>query len=72
MIGLVLIIALWFKDNIPRKVDVDWVKQGGGFIKSKHAPAGRFNAGEKLVFWFALAAGVAVIVSGFCCCFRST
>jgi formate dehydrogenase subunit gamma len=63
--GLVLIVTLWIKDNIPRRVDVDWVKQGGGFIKSKHAPAGRFNAGEKLVFWFALAAGIAVIVSGY-------
>jgi formate dehydrogenase subunit gamma len=65
VVGLVLIVALWTKDNIPKKVDVDWVKQGGGFIKSKHASAGRFNAGEKLVFWFALGAGVAVIVSGF-------
>jgi formate dehydrogenase subunit gamma len=65
VVGLVLIVALWMKDNIPKKVDVDWVKQGGGFIKSKHASAGRFNAGEKLVFWFALGAGVAVIVSGF-------
>jgi formate dehydrogenase subunit gamma len=65
VIGLVLIVALWIKDNIPGRVDIDWVKQGGGFIKSKHAPAGRFNAGEKLVFWFALGAGVAVIVSGY-------
>ena len=65
VIGLALIVALWIKDNIPRKVDVDWVKQGGGFIKSKHAPSGRFNAGEKLVFWFALGAGVAVIISGY-------
>jgi formate dehydrogenase subunit gamma len=65
VIGLVLIIALWIKDNIPKKVDIDWVKQGGGFIKSKHAPSGRFNAGEKLVFWFALGAGVAVITSGY-------
>ncbi|HWL75523.1 MAG TPA: formate dehydrogenase subunit gamma [Burkholderiaceae bacterium] len=64
VIGLVLIIALWIKDNIPRKVDVNWIQQGGGFIKSKHAPAGRFNAGEKLVFWFALGAGAAVTVSG--------
>ena len=55
---------LWIKDNIPRKVDIDWIKQGGGFIKSKHAPSGRFNAGEKLVFWFALGAGAAVTVSG--------
>jgi formate dehydrogenase subunit gamma len=65
VVGLVLIVALWIRDNIPRKVDIDWVKQGGGFIKSKHAPAGRFNAGEKLVFWFALGAGAAVIVSGY-------
>jgi formate dehydrogenase subunit gamma len=65
VVGLFLIITLWIKDNIPGRVDVDWVKQGGGFIKSKHASAGRFNAGEKLVFWFALAAGIAVIVSGY-------
>jgi formate dehydrogenase subunit gamma len=65
VVGLVLIVTLWIKDNIPRRVDIDWVKQGGGFIKSKHAPAGRFNAGEKLVFWFALGAGIAVIVSGY-------
>jgi len=64
VIGLTLIVALWIKDNVPRR-DVDWVKQGGGFIKSKHAPAGRFNAGEKLVFWFAFGAGVTVIISGY-------
>jgi formate dehydrogenase subunit gamma len=65
VVGLVLIVAHWLKDNIPSKVDIDWLKQGGGFIKGKHAPAGRFNAGEKLVFWFALGAGAAVIVSGY-------
>jgi formate dehydrogenase subunit gamma len=57
-------VTLWLKDNIPKRVDVDWLKQGGGFIKSKHAPAGRFNAGEKMVFWLALGAGAAVAVSG--------
>jgi len=62
--GLVLIVALWIKDNIPRQVDIDWIKQGGGFVKGKHASAGRFNAGEKAVFWSALAAGAAVSVSG--------
>jgi formate dehydrogenase subunit gamma len=65
VIGLVLIVAMWLKDNIPRKVDIDWLRQGGGFIKSKHAPAGRFNAGEKAVFWTALLAGIAVAVSGY-------
>jgi formate dehydrogenase subunit gamma len=65
VVGLILIVELWIKDNIPRKVDIVWLKEGGGFIKSKHPTAGRFNAGEKLVFWFALGAGAAVIVSGY-------
>jgi formate dehydrogenase subunit gamma len=64
MAGLVLIIVIFFKDNLPAKVDLDWVKQGGGFIKGKHAPAGKFNPGEKLVYWLSLAAGVGVSLSG--------
>jgi formate dehydrogenase subunit gamma len=64
MAGLVLIIVIFFKDNIPAKVDLDWVRQGGGFIKDKHAPAGKFNLGEKLVYWLSLAAGLAVSASG--------
>jgi formate dehydrogenase subunit gamma len=63
--GLVLIVVIFFRDNLLEKVDVDWLKQGGGFIKNKHAPAGRFNLGEKLVYWLSLAAGVAVSASGF-------
>jgi len=63
--GLLLIGVIFFRDNLLEKVDIDWVKQGGGFVKNKHAPAGRFNLGEKLVYWLSLAAGVAVSVSGF-------
>src|SRR6266849_8115785 len=65
VIGLVLIVALWFRHNIPRRVDIACLKQCGGFMKSKHAPAVRYNAGEKLVYWFSLAAGVAISASGF-------
>ena len=65
VIGLVLIISIWIRDNVPRRVDIEWLKEGGGFIKSKHPPAGRFNAGEKMVFWLALAGGIAVIASGY-------
>jgi formate dehydrogenase subunit gamma len=63
--GLFLIIVIFFRDNFFEKVDLDWIRQGGGFIKNKHAPAGRFNPGEKLVYWLSLAAGVTVSVSGF-------
>jgi formate dehydrogenase subunit gamma len=64
MAGLVLIVLIFFKDNLPERVDIDWLRQGGGFVKGKHAPAGRFNLGEKLVYWLSLAAGVAVSLSG--------
>ena len=64
MAGLVLIAAIFFKDNFLERVDIEWLRQGGGFIKGKHAPAGRFNLGEKLVYWLSLAAGVAVSLSG--------
>lgn len=64
MAGLILIAVIFFRDNFPERVDIDWLKQGGGFIKSKHAPAGRFNLGEKMVYWFSMAAGVAVSASG--------
>ena len=63
--GLLLIVVIFFRDNLLEKVDIDWVKQGGGFVKNKHAPAGRFNLGEKLVYWLSLGAGFAVSVSGF-------
>src|ERR1700704_4621667 len=65
VLGLALIVAIFIKDNIPDQTDIEWHKQGGGFIKSKHAPARRFNAGEKLVFWGALGMGVLVAVSGY-------
>jgi len=64
MAGLVLIAMLFFRDNLLERVDIDWLRQGGGFIKGKHAPAGRFNPGEKLVFWLSIAAGAAVSLSG--------
>src|ERR1700733_2865908 len=64
MAGLVLIIVIFFKDNLPEKVDLDLLRQGGGFIKNRHAPAGRFNLGEKLVYWLSLLAGIAVSLSG--------
>ena len=63
--GLVLIMVVFFRDNLFEKVDLEWIKQGGGFIKNKHAPAGRFNFGEKLVYWLSVAGGTAVSLSGF-------
>ena len=65
VVGLVLIMVIFFRDNLFEKVDLEWIKQGGGFTKNKHAPAGRFNFGEKLVYWLSVAGGIAVSLSGF-------
>jgi formate dehydrogenase subunit gamma len=63
--GLILITVMFFRDNFLERVDIDWLKRGGGFVGSKHAPAGRFNLGEKLVYWLSVGAGITVSVSGF-------
>jgi formate dehydrogenase subunit gamma len=63
--GLILIMVIFFRDNLFERVDLEWIKQGGGFIRNKHAPAGRFNFGEKLVYWLSVAGGIAVSLSGF-------
>jgi formate dehydrogenase subunit gamma len=38
--------------NFLKRIDWQWVKQGGGLVSHKHVPAGFFNAGEKAWFWF--------------------
>ena len=65
MLGLVIMFLIWIKDNIPGKVDVEWIKQGGGILPNgKHPPARRFNAGQKGIFWIVIIGGALMSVSG--------
>lgn len=65
-VGVLLMVLLWFKHNLPNKVDWQWFKQGGGFLKNRpHPSAGRINGGEKAWFWGIMTVGTAVIVTGF-------
>ena len=64
-LGLVLMLLLWAKDNIPGKLDIVWLKMGGGLIGKGHPPAGRFNAGQKMVFWITILGGGLVAASGY-------
>jgi formate dehydrogenase subunit gamma len=51
--------------NFFRKIDWQWVKQGGGLVSHKHVPAGFFNAGEKAWFWFGVTLlGLVMSISG--------
>ena len=64
-LGVVVMLLLWAKDNIPDRRDIDWLKMGGGFIGRGHPTAGRFNAGQKGVFWLTVIGGAVVAASGY-------
>jgi formate dehydrogenase subunit gamma len=65
IVGILIEIIIWIRYNIPKKIDWDWIKQGGGFIGSRpHPHAGRINAGEKAWFWIIATAGLGVGVTG--------
>jgi formate dehydrogenase subunit gamma len=66
VIGLVFIIALWVKDNIPNRADWQWIKTMGGLMsrEGKHVEAQRFNAGQKAMFWTIVLVGTALAVTG--------
>ena len=64
-LGLVVMLLIWVKDNIPNARDIAWFKAGGGLIGTEHPEAGRFNGGQKMVFWITVLGGAAVAVSGY-------
>lgn len=58
MVGLVIIFVMWVANNIPAKVDLQWLAQGGGLFSDKHhPPAKKFNAGQKIIFWSVIIGG---------------
>jgi formate dehydrogenase subunit gamma len=64
MLGIAFMLGLWVRDNFPNKVDVAWLKAGGGLFGKAHPSAGRFNAGQKMVFWIVVLGGLAMSASG--------
>jgi formate dehydrogenase subunit gamma len=64
-IGVVWIFLMWLGGNIPNRLDVEWIKRGGGLVGHDQPPAHRFNAGQKLMYWVVVIAGLAVAISGY-------
>ena len=64
-LGVLTIFLMWIPWNMPTKVDVQWLKEGGGIVGHKHPPAYRFNAGQKMVYWLQILAGGALAVTGY-------
>src|SRR5215831_13496914 len=53
ILSVPLLIILFIRDNLPKMYDIDWLKTFGGMLSKGggEVPSGRFNAGEKALFW---------------------
>ena len=64
-VSLVIVIITFVRDNFPAKGDLNWLLKGGGMFSDHEVKSGRFNAGEKVVFWAGVfVLGLVVVVSG--------
>ena len=66
-LGLLGMIVMWTGRNIPKRIDWVWLKRGGGFMSDSRGdepPAGKFNAGQKLIFWAVTIGGILMIATG--------
>lgn len=64
----VAIFLLFFNmvsKNLYERGDLKWFAQGGGMFGKSHASAGKFNPGEKILFWLTIFLGIVVSVTGY-------
>lgn len=62
---LPMMIVLFFRENLFRSYDFAWLAKAGGMFSGQHVPAGKANAGQKILFWvMVVAAGLTLVVTG--------
>ena len=62
-----LMFIIWVKDMLPQLHDIHWMFILGGYLskKKKPVPASKFNAGQKMYFWFAIFGGGVMAYTGY-------
>jgi formate dehydrogenase subunit gamma len=64
-VSLLIVIVTFIRSNLPAKGDLRWLSRMGGMMGEHEVPSHRFNAGEKVVFWFgAFVLGLVSVGSG--------
>jgi len=63
----IIMFFMWLKDMLPQLHDIAWMFILGGYLskKKKPIPAGKFNAGQKMYFWFATFGGGVMAYTGY-------
>ncbi len=67
-VAVPIFVIMFVRDNLPKAHDVKWIAKFGGMLDKSggHVPSGRFNAGEKALFWgLVCVLSVVLIVTGF-------
>jgi formate dehydrogenase subunit gamma len=66
VLGVFLMAVMWIRHNVFNAIDMEWFRQGGGLLKKGvHPPAGKFNGGQKIIFWLVVLGSAALAVSGY-------
>lgn len=65
MLGILMMLVMWVRHNLPDKYDMPWLAKGGGlFSKGVHPEARKFNTGQKMIFWLVVLGGFSVSYTG--------
>jgi formate dehydrogenase subunit gamma len=65
-VALPIFILMFIRDNLPKAHDLKWIGKAGGMLSGEHVPSGRFNAGEKALFWILVVIlSIVLVVTGY-------
>ena len=66
-------VVIWFKDAMFASYDRKWVRVLGGYLGYRgEIPAGRFNAGQKMFYWYTTVFGSFMSVTGLFMIFKDS
>jgi len=65
-VAVIPMFLMWLKEMLPRLWDIKWFMILGGYLskEKKEIPASKFNAGQKMWYWFATLGGIIMIITG--------
>ena len=68
-VALLIFIFMYARDNLPKAYDLQWMAKFGGMLDrsgNTHVPSGKFNAGEKGLFWsLVVVVSLVLVVTGY-------
>ena len=64
IVGIVMMLFLWIRQNLPDRYDIPWLMKGGGILTKAHPAAGQFNTGQKFIFWSVMIGGGIIAYTG--------